>query len=346
MQRDDPASPFDPATRRRRAVDAIACVLIATVILAAFAGDSVRRAGEQMQPGLIADFVTAVGHPAGWIADQLPLAGAADDATAFLSPDDDLAGGEGFALSAQPAAAADAVAPVTADAFDPRDLGADPPARRPLRRLLVTGDSLAMPLDAELARRFGAAAGVSTEREPHIGTGISKTGLLDWGKLAVRQTTNEPPDAVVMFLGANEGFPMRPRGGGLPRECCDAAWAAEYAWRARLMMNTYRRDGDALVYWLTLPLPRDEQRREIAGIHVGRWCMVEGGHPDLLTCLALAPHVDLRGTVVAHEHGGEPRTHAGLPHECADVVTHPRAHRLGERATVDHSCARAHTSGH
>jgi len=264
MQRDDPASPFDPATRRRRAVDAIACVLIATVILAAFAGDSVRRAGEQMQPGLIADVVTAVGHPAGWIADQLPLAGAADDATAFLSPDDDLAGGEGFALSAQPAAAADAVAPVTADAFDPRDLGAEPPTRRPLRRLLVTGDSMAMPLDAELARRFGAAAGVSTQREPHIGTGISKTALLDWGKLSVRQTAKQPPDAVVMFLGANEGFPMRPRGGGPPRECCDAAWAAEYAWRARLMMNTYRRAGAARVYWLTLPAPRDGDRAVIA----------------------------------------------------------------------------------
>ena len=264
MQRDEPASPFDPATRRRRAVDAIACVLIATVILAAFAGDSVRRAGEQMQPGLIADVVTAVGHPAGWIADQLPLAGAADDATAFLSPDDDLAGGEGFALSAQPAAAADAVAPVTADAFDPRDLGAEPPTRRPLRRLLVTGDSLAMPLDAELARRFGAAAGVSTEREPHIGTGISKTALLDWGKLSVRQTAKQPPDAVVMFLGANEGFPMRRRDGGPEHECCDAAWAAEYAWRVRLMMNTYRRAGAARVYWLTLPAPRDGDRAVIA----------------------------------------------------------------------------------
>jgi hypothetical protein len=152
---------------------------------------------------------------------------------------------------------------VTADAFDPRDLGAKPPQRRPLKRLLATGDSMIMPLDAELARRFGAGSGVTTVREPHIGTGISKTGLLDWGKLSVRQIAKDPPDAVVMFLGANEGFPMRTRGG--PQlECCDARWAAEYASRARLMMNTYRRSGAARVYWLTLPAPRDPDRAEIA----------------------------------------------------------------------------------
>jgi uncharacterized protein len=264
VHRNDPTAPFSPATRRRRAVDAISCVLIAAVILVAATGDSVRRAGEQMRPGVIHDVVSAAGGPAGWLADRLPIAGAADRATAFLSPDQDLAGGEGFALSAGQAAAGDAVAPVTADAFDPRELGAATPQRRRLRRLLVTGDSMAMPLDAELARRYDAADGVTTVREPHIGTGISKTGLLDWGRLAVRQVAERAPDAVVMFLGANEGFAMRARGGGAMLECCDARWAAVYASRVRLMMNAYRRGGAARVYWLTLPAPRDRDRALIA----------------------------------------------------------------------------------
>jgi hypothetical protein len=30
------------------------------------------------------------------------------------------------------------------------------------------------------------------------------------------------------------------------------------------MMNTYRREGTARVYWLTLPLPRDPDRQKIA----------------------------------------------------------------------------------
>jgi hypothetical protein len=51
---------------------------------------------------------------------------------------------------------------------------------------------------------------------------------------------------------------------GRPVKCCGAPWAAVYATRARTMMDTYRRDGEARVYWLTLPLPRDRQRQEVA----------------------------------------------------------------------------------
>jgi hypothetical protein len=122
---------------------------------------------------------------------------------------------------------------------------------------------MAMPLDAELARRFGKSTGVETVRDPHVGTGISKSVLVDGGKLAARQASRQRADAVVMFLGANEGFPMRARD-GREVKCCGVAWATEYAWRARLMMNTYRRGGSARVYWLTLPAPRDGSRALIA----------------------------------------------------------------------------------
>jgi hypothetical protein len=43
--------------------------------------------------------------------------------------------------------------------------------------------------------------------------------------------------------------------------CCDAPWQAEYARRARLAMQAYARGRRVL--WLTLPLPRDDRRREI-----------------------------------------------------------------------------------
>ena len=65
----------------------------------------------------------------------------------------------------------------------------------PLKTLLVTGDSLAMPLDAELARRL--AGKVDVKREPHIGTGITKTDLLDWGAESTRQVHDLHPQAVV-----------------------------------------------------------------------------------------------------------------------------------------------------
>jgi hypothetical protein len=66
-----------------------------------------------------------------------------------------------------------------------------------------------------------------------------------------------------VFIGANEGFPM-PGPDGEELECCGPPWAAEYAYRARRMMNTYRQRGEARVYWLTLPLPRARDFQEVA----------------------------------------------------------------------------------
>jgi hypothetical protein len=108
-----------------------------------------------------------------------------------------------------------------------------------------------------------ADGSVKVDRDPHVGTGISKSGLVDWGRLSVEQVREREPDAVVVFIGANEGFELPGPGGG-QLECCGPEWAAEYAYRARRMMNTYRRGGRARVYWLTVPAPRDADRQEIA----------------------------------------------------------------------------------
>lgn len=244
--------------------DAIAATFVVVLLLALLGGGSLRSAADEMEPGVERSVVAEVGKPAGWVADRLPFAGAARDATAWLSPDDDLGGGAGgfsAAVAAGGASDGGGVAPVTPAAFDPVELGERPPARRPLETLLVTGDSLAMPLDAVLARRL-VGDGVEVLREPHAGTGISKSVLLDWGKLSTRQA-GRGADAVVVFIGANEGFPMEGPGGG-EVECCGADWAAVYATRVRAMMDAYRRAGVARVYWLGLPAPRDPERQRIA----------------------------------------------------------------------------------
>jgi len=263
----DAAAPVDVRARRFRARDGVLVVALAAVIVLLCAGPSIRDAGEQMDPGWERTLVLAVGKPAGALADLLPFAGWTDDATAWLGGDDDV-GSEGAFASAPVAAAGaaggaggGAVPPVGPDAFAPRELGLPEPELGPLRSLLVTGDSMSMPLDAILARRL-AADGVATTRDPHIGTGISKSDLLDWGALAVRQS-RDAPQAVVVFIGANEGFPL-PGPGGEDVDCCSADWAAAFATRVRTMMDAYRQDGAARVYWLTLPLPRDGDRRDIA----------------------------------------------------------------------------------
>ena len=259
-----------PTGRSLRARDAIACVLIAALLLVLIEGTSIRRTGEKMDPGWQRTLVLAVGEPAGWLAERLPLGDAADEVTSYLSPDEDLGGEGGFnaAPVAGPAAAAGgatgggASAPITTDSFDPTELGVKPAKLPQLRTLLVTGDSLAQPIDVQLARRL-AGDGVRTVRDAHLGAGISKSGIIDWGVLSTQQARERKPEAVVMFMGANEGFPFE-GAGGRSIECCGPEWAVVYATRARRMMDTYRRDGAARVYWLTLPLPRDTRAQEIA----------------------------------------------------------------------------------
>ena len=260
-----PEPPIPPAPKgpRLTARHAVLVVVIAAVLLALFEGASIRDAGEEMDPGVGRELTLAIGAPTGWIADRLPFDDWTDDALAFLE-DEGVGDQGGFDQAGTGGAAGRAVPPVPPTSFDPSELG-EPPARaEALEKLLVTGDSLAMPLDTELARRMADAGGeVEVERDPHVGTGLSNDVLVDWGRLSTDQVAQQEPEAVVVFIGANEGFDL-PGPDGAKLRCCGPAWAAEYAYRVRRMMNTYRRGGRARVYWLTLPAPRDRDRQEIA----------------------------------------------------------------------------------
>ena len=94
-------------------------------------------------------------------------------------------------------------------------------------------------------------------REVKLGTGISKTGLLDWGKFSLQQARREEPEAVVVFLGANEGFPIPARAGR--SSAAAPTGRAAYSARVKRVMDNYRRRGAARVYWLRLP-PRGSAR--------------------------------------------------------------------------------------
>jgi hypothetical protein len=219
-------------SRRFTLRDTALVVLVVFVGLLVCCGDSPLRAAQEMRPGTLRDVAVAVSRPPAWIANNLPFAELTDRATAWLSPDQDLSS----AAQAAPVTRG-GIPAITADAFDPAELGATP-ARRPLQRLLITGDSLAQPLDVEIARQL-AGGDVHVKRDAHLGTGISKSLVVDWTALAPEQAKKERPDAIVMFIGANEGFPLS---GPSDREieCCGVEWAAAYATRVRMMMSAYR----------------------------------------------------------------------------------------------------------
>jgi lysophospholipase L1-like esterase len=121
--------------------------------------------------------------------------------------------------------------------------------------VLATGDSMIQIIDSYLEQRIDSGR-TRVRSDARISTGLSKPSLLDWQAHARRQAASRP-DAVVMFIGANDGFPMA------GAACCGPAWVAEYARRARRMIRTYARGGRARVYWLLLPAPRGGFFREI-----------------------------------------------------------------------------------
>lgn len=129
-------------------------------------------------------------------------------------------------------------------------------------KVLVTGDSMAQIFDHHLADGLGGRAAVRSEA--HISTGLSKPSMLDWVAHSRSQARRVRPDVTVVFIGANDGFPM-PTPSGATAPCCDGEWVKEYARRAAQMMRAYRRGSAGRVYWLTLPAPRGGSFRTVFG---------------------------------------------------------------------------------
>ena len=122
-------------------------------------------------------------------------------------------------------------------------------------RVLATGDSMIQILDGFLKQRIHGRV----RSDARVSTGISKPGMFDWVRHARRQAGRRRPDVTVMFIGANDGFPI----GGAA--CCGRGWVKRYARRVRRMMETYRRGREGVVYWLTLPAPRDSRFARVFG---------------------------------------------------------------------------------
>jgi hypothetical protein len=120
-------------------------------------------------------------------------------------------------------------------------------------RVLATGDSMIQIVDSFLAKQLRPEH-FRVRSDAHVGTGISKPLQLDWVKHARHLARTYRPNATVVFLGANEGFPLRWH--GKRHNCCSRAWRMAYSARAQAMMRSFERGGDARVYWLTLPAAR------------------------------------------------------------------------------------------
>ena len=132
--------------------------------------------------------------------------------------------------------------------------GASGATPRPI--LLATGDSMIQIVDTKIARRLRRGHHrLRVRSDALVSTGISKPLLVDWRRHARHQVRRFHQRATVVFIGANDGFPMRTPSGARA-SCCGRTWVLEYARRARSMMITYAREGRGNVYWLLLPRAR------------------------------------------------------------------------------------------
>ncbi len=130
--------------------------------------------------------------------------------------------------------------------------------------ILTTGDSLMQSVDAILGDRLSRRANVVSDVK--VASGLTRTTVVDFPKLAREQVKKYKPAATTIFLGTNDVFDMTTPD-GVAVQCCGDDWGAEYERRVIDLMQVYTQGGTAFLAWLTVPAMRDT-RRTPAGIAV------------------------------------------------------------------------------
>ncbi len=120
--------------------------------------------------------------------------------------------------------------------------------------VLSTGDSLMQNLDVILQDRLKRSADVRSDIK--YGGSLGYEAIYGpWAAIARGQVARLHPRATVVFLGSNDTYAI----GDAP--CCGPAWGAAYERLAHAAMEIYAQGGAGAVAWLTVPYPRDPERR-------------------------------------------------------------------------------------
>jgi uncharacterized protein len=117
-------------------------------------------------------------------------------------------------------------------------------------RLLVVGDSLGIDFGQPLVNDLAATDVVSAVLDGHIDTGLSRPDYFDWQTELQTDLGRYQPQAVVVFIGAND--PQSFVDGGTALSYGTAAWDAAYAKRVGTFMQAAR-DSGARVLWVGMP---------------------------------------------------------------------------------------------
>jgi hypothetical protein len=266
-------------TRARRvpAGQAIATVILALTLAWLLNSESVLRKGEGMDPGVTRTVVVAVAEPVNHFAQWVGLAeprSALDAALghqSYVAANTALEDGSDDILNApapRPSATGAGKHHDAPQVMYPQDVGGvtkihPPTAAHPLR-LLVTGDSLATYPGDQLANLANSKVHVMVHS--FNGTGLTTPGSFNWQVAAQNLVDDYHPDAVVMVMGANDGWDMKRDGQTL--DWATSSWQREYARRIAVVMQTFLRGGVDRVYYGGPPTaPSSNYQRIFAAIN-------------------------------------------------------------------------------
>jgi hypothetical protein len=252
----DPAHPGigDPADPRLTmpAGRVFLVVVVALVVAAIFNADAMVRAGEGMKPGTTRDVTLSFSRP---------LA----DVTGFLQLNEprrgfDLAFGQESKTASDTELESGSKEILTRKAKQPqKPAWRQPTPAQPLD-VLVTGDSEADLVGLRMAD-LDTANLLEAETVARNGTALTNPGFFNWEVNAEQEVATRDPDAVVMLIGANDGFNVDVDGElfapGTPE------WEEEFARRVAVVMKTLSGDGERPVYWVPPPTARDPEYNEI-----------------------------------------------------------------------------------
>lgn len=128
-----------------------------------------------------------------------------------------------------------------------------PSARDPLR-ITVVGDSMAQAPGQSLIRMAEELGVTRAELDFRFSSGLTRPDYFDWpAHLAALLRSDRPPEALVVFFGANDAQGMETARGVL--KYGSAAWDREYAARVAAVMRQLTSSG-ARVYWVGQPVAR------------------------------------------------------------------------------------------
>jgi hypothetical protein len=116
--------------------------------------------------------------------------------------------------------------------------------------LLVVGDSLGIDFGQPLVNDLAATDVVSAVLDGHIDTGLARPDYFDWQTELQRDIATYQPQAVVVFIGAND--PQNIIDGSTSLTYGTAAWNTAYAKRVGDFMQVAV-DSGARVLWIGMP---------------------------------------------------------------------------------------------